>query len=535
MGKSQLQQRWAGAAALGALMLGCTGAASGAELYLAEAVKLALAHNPALAVQAARIDAAGGRSQQAAGVFDWRVASSVDYEKTITPLSASALAGSGPGHPGEAHLVASGYQLAIDKQLRNGLIFSSSLNAVSEELVSARPGRAPLATSKLDVALTVPLLQGRGGAALRHNEAAAQLSEQASRYDLLDRTARILHETLIAYWTYRTRAELETVAASSEERSASLLRSIRTLVEASEKPRADLVLLQADLAEKSGAREAARLALADARTGLGRVLGLERAAIEALGPASDELPVSSAGAPALGVTGLIEQSLLRRPDVQSIGLQVASVRRQLDATSDLAKPRLDVQVGLAHTKVSDGGGRYLFLGAPGRTGSAPSLFARLILELPVQNNSANGAVRERAAILSELSIRQRDLDDGIASALESAVRAVASSRVQLDAAREALAMYEQAVAQEIIKQKNGISTLIDVINTEARFVNARINLLQARLAHASALARLRLESGTLLPATAGERFTLDVSALGGLGPLGADPIVVTPTIRLPAK
>lgn len=521
--------RWAGqrCGALAMMLALAPASASCQGLALADALRLALANNPAIAIHGAQLESAAGRAQQVAGLFDSRVFSRIDYEKIVTPLSAGALARADPGQAGETRLFATGYQVGIDKQLRNGLLVSSALTASRRD--EAPNTHAALGVSKLDVTLTVPLLQGRAGADLRGTEEAARLAVQARRYDLLDRTARTLHDTLIAYWVYRTRAELEGVAASSEERSAGLLRSIEKLVEASEKPRADLVLLQADLAEKRGMREATRLALADARTSLGRILGLEPVAIGALGPARDELPV--AGPASTGQLApparLAQQALERRPDVQSLALQLAALQRQLDVAGEALKPRLDLSLGLAHTKVGEGGGRYRFIGEAGRTASAPSLFAHLNLQLPLENNSAGGAVRERAAIVSEMAIRQRDLQHGVASGVDSALTALASSVVQLEAARRALAMYEQAVAQEIIKQKNGISTLIDVINTEARFVSARTNLLQARLAHASALARLRLETGTLLPIATGERFTLDLAGLAGLGPL-SDGATISP-------
>jgi hypothetical protein len=90
-------------------------------------------------------------------------------------------------------------------------------------------------------------------------------------------------------------------------------------------------------------------------------------------------------------------------------------------------------------------------------------------------------------------------------------------------------LYEQAVRQEITKQRNGISTLIDVINTEARYISARIGFLQAQLGYATAIARLRLETGTLVPVSdTSDRFSLDPDDLGGFGPLASQTFTPSP-------
>jgi outer membrane protein TolC len=339
---------------------------------------------------------------------------------------------------------------------------------------------------------------------------------------LLGSAARTLYNTLVAYWTYRARIELEKVAISSEERSRSLLESTQKLVDASEKPAADLVLLKADLADKVAAREAAALARTDARQALGRLLGLDALAIAALPEPAEALP----GAIALpqprlpSLATLRSEALVRRPDVRALALLLDAAQRNVEGARDLLKPRLDLSTGLAYSKASESDGRYRLFSEPGRYQSAPSVFATLSFAFPVANNQAKGLVRERAAALSQVAIQQSDLATGVATGVDFALQSMMSSAAQLDVGRSGLGLYEQAVKQEIIKQRNGISTLIDVINTETRFINARINFLQAQLAYAIAIARLRLETGTLVPTPdADDRFSLDANDLGGFGPL----------------
>jgi outer membrane protein TolC len=497
------------------------------DLGLADALQRALSQNPDIAVQRTQVDAAFGQQQQAAGQFDWAVSSRLSYDRTITPLTDSSRIPGGTGLIDQTRVFSAGYQLGVSKQLRSGLVIGAGFDATGNDDTTHAPAAAPQNLARVTVSLNVPLAQG-GGRAVTAAEDAAALSAQVRRQELLDSAARTLYSTLVAYWNYRARIELEKVALSSEERSASLLEAIRKLVAASEKPAADLVLLKADLADKAAAREAAALARREAQQALGRLLGLEAAAIAALPEPAESLPGVARRVAALParVATLRSEALARRPDVRALAFQLEAAQRDMDGARDLLKPRLDLSMGVAYAKASEGEGRYRLFSEAGRYQSTPSVFARLNFAFPLANNQAKGAVRERAAMLSQVTIRQRDVAIAVATGVDSALQALLSSAAQLNVGRSGLALYEQAVNQELIKQRNGMSTLIDVINTESRFVNARINFLQAQLGYATAIARLRFETGTLVPVTdVNDRFSLELNDLGGFGPLAATLLV----------
>jgi outer membrane protein len=497
--------------------------AQGQDLRLTDALQLALSQNPDIAVQRTQVDAAFGQQQQAAGQFGWALSSRLSYDRTIMPLTDSFRMPGATGLIDQTRVFSVAYQLGVSKQLRSGLVIGAGFDATGNDDTTHAPAVAQQNLVRLNVSLNVPLAQG-GGRAVTAAEDAAAVTAQARRCELLDSAARTLYSTLVAYWNYRARIELEKVALNSEVRSASLFEAIKKLVAASEKPAADLVLLKADLADKAAAREVAALGRREAQQALGHLLGLEAAAIAALPEPAESLPGAARRVTAVParVAALGSEALARRPDVRALALQLEAAQRDMDGARDLLKPRLDLSMGVAYAKASEGEGRYRLFNEPGRYQSTPSVFARLNFAFPLANDQAKGAVRERAAMLSQVTIRQRALAIAVATGVDSALQALLSSAAQLNVGRSGLALYEQAVNQEIIKQRNGMSTLIDVINTETRFVNARVNFLQAQLAYATAIARLRLETGTLVPVTdANDRFSLDLNDLGGFGPLAA--------------
>jgi len=494
----------------------CSGvqAAEMPALHLADAVRMALSKNRDVLVQETYVDSYQGQYMQAAGQFDFVLSSDANYSR----LMGSPLLGLD-----DTKSYTAGYEVGASKLLRNGMTAGVSLGTANYH--GGLPTDAHGREATLGLTLVLPLLRGRGAAEVAAVEDAARLRVQASRDDLRTQISQVLYQTLVAYWTYRVREALLQAAVSSEDRSRSMLASNQKLVEASEKPRGDLVLLRADLADKIVVRQAAALALNDARSALGRLLGLNAAETGALPAPADPLPAAT-DMRALDDTQLAAlraDALARRTDLRSLQKQLEGAERLTQSARDGLRPRVDLEVGVSYNK-GLAGGEPAYQNLIGRNLAGPSVTARLNYQFPVANRTARGVLLERSAQQTELMISQRDLASAVTSAVDSALQAVLSGAEQLNTAQEGLLLYEQAVNQEIVKQKNGISTLIDVINVETRFVNARINALQAQLAYATAIARLRLETNTLLPTPSDpdadvDRFALDMGALGGLGPL----------------
>lgn len=491
-------------------------AATASHLSLTEVLRLALSQNTDIRVQSSEVDAARAVQQQASGQFDWILSSSLDYSKIVTPQLPPSLVP-------QKRSFSTGYSIGLSKQLRSGLVFSSDVKAGSSDTDG---NSAQQNNVKLNVALTVPLLRGKGALATQATEDAAKLNVLRSRYDLRERAAKTVYSALLAYWDYRTRVALYNVAVDSERRSLGLMESTQKLINAAEKPRADLVLLQADFGDKRANKEAAALALSEARKSLARLIGLSLADMRTLAEPADDFPVLLSHVPSLvsHQSAINALALQQRGDYQALSLQLAALQRQLQAAQDRLKPQLNFTVGVGYGRVSEGGSRFGFVGEPGRNQTEPSISAQLSYQFPLENNTAGGAVSELNARVQQLTFKQRDLLISVESGVDSALLALQSTAAQLQVAQHGLTLYEQAVKQEIIKQKNGISTLIDVINVESRFVSARVNYLQLQQAHANAIGRLRYETGSFFPQQLlneanTENFDLDTRDLLGLGSL----------------
>jgi outer membrane protein len=494
-----------------------------AELHLADAIELALAKNPDIVVQRYQANSIRGLEMQAKAQFDWALAANTYLSREITPFNANDVSADGSPVWDQTRQISAGYQVGVSKQLRNGLIFGTSVVAAGRDTTpGAAVGQQNIV--KLNVLLTVPLLRGSGKKNVTAQETAARLAVLASEYTGRNQVAQTIHDVAVAYWTCVSRIALEQIAFDAEQRSENLLRSIQKLVDKAEKPRADLVLVEADHADKVVTRKAAALSSLNAKNSLGRVLGIDATAITQLSVTPGAIPTAQF-VPAISerqISALGTKALQRRPDLSALNLQMEAATELLAVARDKLKPQVDLQLGASYGKASVGGSHFGFINMPGRTQTGPSVSTLLSFQFPIENNYASGALAQSGAAVDQLAIRIRDLRIAIVNSVEAAAAAVSSSAERTQIAKDGLALYQQAIEHEVIKQRNGISTLIDVINVESKYVGSRVNHLEVELEYAIAMANLKLAAGTLLPEVAPgdsalDRITIDVDALQGQG------------------
>jgi len=481
-------------AALAALLAAAPAAAQQAPgLTLDQAVRHALEASPQIEIARARLDGGQGEVLSAAAPFDLQLGVKVQGAQS----SQYALAQTG-GLADQATVSHStGYTVSATRQLRSGVTVQPSLGVTRTTVAGLAQADA---ASSVNLGVSVPLLRGLGGTALAAPERAARVGWQAYGEGLRHEMATGVLQAAGAYWDYvAAQARLE-VTTGSEARAERLLDETRRLVQADERPAADLDALNAALASKRAARFAAEQGVAQARRALGLAMGLDAAGIAALPAPATPFPAAPAWAATPGdQERLVQLALARRADLAGAGLQVRAAEiLDRGARSDL-KPRLDLRVDVGYT------GRQMGPAAAGQLvrplfDHVPGLNAQLRVDwqLPLGNLDARGAVLQREALVRQQRAAQRDLQAQVASAVEVAAQALQRSAAQVAEAERAARLYGAAVEHEREKNRLGASTLFDVTYAEDSRTSAELALVSARVAYAQALAELRFATGTLL-------------------------------------
>lgn len=462
------------------------------SLDLLTALHLMLEHDPNVAIERTRLDAASGSLLVASGKFDSQLKTDLTQAVSKIPLSASSIQDFRT------------LQTNVDysQLFRTGLSIEPRLQLLHSLDAASRQGSVNTAT--LTFQIRQPLLRGRGRAATDAAELAAAREVTATLLDLRHTVAQRILAVGSQYWTVAAAAANLEVLRASETSSSALLENTRKLIAADVVPAAELVQLEANLAAKQSSRIGGERQLFQARQDLGRQIGLDPAENARLPVPSDAFP-TLAVPPAAGAElaaphadSLVREALLRRADLQAARQRQREAEILLLPARNALLPQLDLVLAPGYSGLA-GGSSFGDLFAPLANhvpGASASL--SLSLTLPIKNLVAAGQLAQVEANQRQSAFAVDLLVKTVGANVPAALDAVHRDSWQLERAREAVKLFERAVVNEEKKLRAGTSTIIDVITQRDRLDGARQVDVAAKLALAVALLQLRFETGTLV-------------------------------------
>jgi len=468
-----------------------------AGLSLNEALATTLVEQPQVALAREAVRISESTLQATLGRFDLRVGGSADLSRTVRPLRAFEREASGAS---DVEIDGVRFSAGVEKLLRSGLSVAVTAGMSRDDNIFDPPAAN---RSSVGVSFLQPLWGGRGEAVVGAEARAARLDVSASSEDLRFVASTSVVRTALAYWNYVAAARAVEAISASEERARRLLEDVTVLVEAGNRPAADLKQLRGNLAERVASRASVELQLFEARQALGLAMGLPADRIESLPLPSDAFPeppeVTTSADPAL-----VTSALARRPDLEAARLRERAVTTRIEAARDALEPTLDLVVEAGFSGLAEGRGFPPLVTGFGRELSGPNARVGVTYAFPPANNTAKGLLGRTDALRRQTGIQIDDLARTVHSNILVAGRALASSAARVRAISEAAEVYRSAVADEREKMQLGLSTIIDLVLIEDRLTRSLLDEIGARAAYAQALARLRFETGVLVTGTAAD-------------------------------
>ena len=467
---------------------------NGAGLRLVDAVRTTLELHPFVEMQELALLNARGRLQEARGQFDATVTAFTSRERQEIPTSTTE----------ELDLLTNqtSYAVEVSKQFRTGLTLTPSLSVTRMAETSLASSAASLLgeipnQSNLSLNLIQPLRRGRGrdivGAVERINE----LELQASDLDLTQVRSQRALVSVVAYWEHLAALRSLDVLETSEARSRDLVERTQELIDAGNRPAADLTQAQANLSGHVSQRLGAEQEFVAAGYALALALGLATADVDLPPrPTDDFPPISENDMPSR--TLLVRKATEQRADIAAARDRVQQERLGLTVARAALQPRLDLSASAGYVGL-DVGGSFDKLFSPFWASLAgPTVSVALTLELPLTNDSAKGQLVQRRSALTQQMVGLADLERTIGSNVLVAHDNLTRSAERVRSSQAAAQLYRTAIVDEQLKQELGLSTVIDLIVTEERLTESLTDEITARLSHAVAIASLRYEAGTLL-------------------------------------
>jgi outer membrane protein TolC len=479
-------------------------------LGLLEAVTLTLSHQPGILLQKQQVEINRGAYLNASGDFDTELDLSAYYSHSDQPLSSEEQA----VLKSSSQIVDEGfYSLGAKKLLRSGIELNPSVSVTNTD--TSPPDFDPVSKGRVDFLISLPLLKGRGVQATAAEEMAAESDLEASNLTLYHTISEKVLDTVIEYWSYLADKQTYDQLISSEARAERMVASIKELIAADETPASDLQRMQANLSDKSSVRISGYQNFVQAQQQMGLTIGLHYARFDEVKDPTQGFPdISGASLEKLPdiLQTLLDASLERRSDYQATLQEQQSNQILITAAENNLKPKLDLDLNFGFSGQDEGRHYQTYLNP--LTHNIPGISQTISLRytFPPSNSSAKGIRLQRKAALRQSQIQTDDLARTIYSNVKVALESVRNTSYALLNSREAVKAYQVAVKNEKEKFRLGMSTLLDIIDTDDRLTDALLNEIDNRLQVASAIARLRFETGTIITFDEG-MYSVDLKTL----------------------
>lgn len=280
-----------------------------------------------------------------------------------------------------------------------------------------------------------------------------------------------------------------------------MVESIKVLIAADEVAATDLQRMQANLADKSSVRITNMQNVVEAQQQMGLTIGLDYPDFYKVKELSGEFP-SPPEKELEELSGMLQAllglSLSMRSDYLASLKDQESNQILVVAAENNLKPKLDLDLNFGFAGQDEGRSwrsyyTPLYNDIPGISQSVALRYT-----FPPSNKTAKGLYLRQTAKLRQAKITTDNLARNIYSNVTVALESVLNQSRALMEARQAVKAYRTAVQNEKEKFRLGMSTLLDIIDTDDRLTDAMLNEINTHLQLATAIARLRFETGTII-------------------------------------
>jgi outer membrane protein len=388
------------------------------------------------------------------------------------------------------------WRLGLEKQFRNGLIVSPNVDWEKQ-------GNDNFVTMNVDV--TIPLGQGRGGVALRAAERAGYLDMIGAEMQLRHQISDALFRTAVSFWNLLGAQQTYQVILQSQNVTETFVNLTGKRKELGEASDSEVIKAQARYAAVELQMLQAAFGVLQARHDLAISMGLEGPDLAnppfAIGTIPTNINLSSLSARQLASIGL--KSITYRDDRRAALQSLHSGKLLADAAFFEIKPVADVDLSMGWGAVTTGDNakHYYLPFSDNKVGPSASVSFRL--DWPILLNEAKGFYHRTASGYRQDQINLFDIDRQVQNDAILAVGEVLSTKAQVGASVRSSDLAFRSLSSERQRYNVGEGSLLDTLLIEEQLSTARQQEVLARVSFINAIANLRFQSGTILTPDSG--------------------------------
>ncbi|EKF16932.1 TolC family type I secretion outer membrane protein [Nitratireductor pacificus pht-3B] len=317
-------------------------------------------------------------------------------------------------------------------------------------------------TGEFGIALTQPIFDGFQ---TRNNVQAAEAGVRAANEALRNQELDILFNAASAYMDVIRDRQIAALRSQNLEFLAEQVRSARSRFDVGEGTRTDVAQAEARRQAAMAQLSAARAAVASRSAIYQQLIGDAPNNLKSASPLGKLLPKNMDSALALGLSD--------HPVIKARQHQIDAASFKVKSSEGAFLPQLSGSAGLTHTYRNSSPGTF-------SDGSSNSANVGLRLTVPIyQGGQASAQVRQDKESLGQARINLDVSRDQVRAAVVSAWTQYQAARESLAANRE-LVQAAQLALNGVIEERNvGQRTTLEVLNSQADVIDAKINQVTA--------------------------------------------------------
>lgn len=456
-----------------------------------------LLRNPQIEISKLGIQQSKAVHQQSRSIFDPIIQATAVSSKEYNPYPSAIRTVAGVSR---SIGLSTQYSLALSQLYASGFQFTPSISVSKTD--TEEDATAPYYSGTVNFSFKMPIMQGRGHKAVTALEKAAFAQIESSKRTMLHTVSEKLYSSTVSYWNYLAAEKQLNLARETEKRAERLVNESQRLIEAGERPASEINQLEAFLSDKRSTRANAEQGFEEARQAAAIAMGkVSLSDMEKLPLPADSFPVPVKKIKKIDFMNkkeaLIKIALEMRQDLQQLYKQLDSSNFSLDSAEDNLRPDLDFTMDLGYKALEQGNHKKFYIDALKDGVSGINAQASLNYSWATYNNYDRGTITNAKATVDIINLNIFDKKRQIRSNVSLALSNLNTSIEVLKKAEETIKAYKLALDNERKKARLGMATVLDIMNTQDRYTNSLLVLINARLSYASAIARLRFVTGTV--------------------------------------
>jgi len=455
------------------------------SLSIMDVIESGLKQNYSIKQEKLQVDSAAGFLRQMKGAFDLTLKTSLYTSRSKKNMLNSSSA-------------TKTLDIEAIQPFANG--YNLTLKASDRFIDDISRFPAPINFSDVGLNLSLPLTKRGGKTAVYGSILAAKFSfnkeKQSLKFTVFDTVSRLL----AAYWEYVASILILEERKKAEERAVKLLADTEELILYDELPQSERIQYQGNLAAKRSSRVAQEQVVYESRLSLGKLMGMPMEDAENLSAPKELFPDYSVlrirqDAEILGI--VIRDSLSKRSDLLAVRNDCESAAALLAAATAISSPGLTFQLDVGYNGGAVGAEASDFFKAFVSDVTGPNFSVGLGYVWSVVNNANIGNIIQKQSLYNSVLNKERELHQEVKKEIMSTVRYISVLLQQLSFTRQSVENYRQAIENERIKYMRNMSTQINILLIEDRFIESVINEIELKKRLSIAIVNILHSTGLL--------------------------------------